>query len=188
MRIPRLTPEELGLELHLDMPEFGIRVYKTPGETIARMYLGKSSKPQWAYRFKSETQMFDFITSEVEKVVKRKLTKLDAKADEKARIENEFKEVKVGDIFCCSWGYEQTNVDFYKLINLKGKKGTFIRVGYNTIEETSWCSSNIQCDPEDEFGETFTKLIQGKRFKVSSYSSAYKMENPKALCNKSWGY
>lgn len=28
--------------------------------------------------------------------------------------------VKVGDIFCSSWGYEQTNVDFYQVIALAG--------------------------------------------------------------------
>lgn len=28
--------------------------------------------------------------------------------------------IKVGDIFCSSWGYEQTNVDFYQVIALAG--------------------------------------------------------------------
>ena len=28
--------------------------------------------------------------------------------------------VKVGDMFCDIWGYEQTNVDFYQVVDLKG--------------------------------------------------------------------
>lgn len=30
-------------------------------------------------------------------------------------------EVKAGDIFVCSWGYDQTNVDFYKVISRTAK-------------------------------------------------------------------
>jgi hypothetical protein len=30
--------------------------------------------------------------------------------------------VLIGDIFCCSWGWEQTNVYYYQVIALRGKK------------------------------------------------------------------
>jgi len=30
--------------------------------------------------------------------------------------------IKVGDIFCSSWGYEQTNVCYYQVVRLVGKK------------------------------------------------------------------
>ena len=29
--------------------------------------------------------------------------------------------VQVGDFFVCSWGYDQTNVDYYKVISLTPK-------------------------------------------------------------------
>lgn len=35
--------------------------------------------------------------------------------------------VRVGDIFYVSWGYEQTNVDFYQVVALKGKKTAVVR-------------------------------------------------------------
>ena len=35
--------------------------------------------------------------------------------------------VRVGDIFCASWGYEQTNVNFYEVVALKGKKTAVVR-------------------------------------------------------------
>lgn len=35
--------------------------------------------------------------------------------------------VRVGDIFCVSWGYEQTNVNFYQVVALKGKKTAVVR-------------------------------------------------------------
>ncbi|EHV76870.1 hypothetical protein ECDEC7A_3317 [Escherichia coli DEC7A] len=30
--------------------------------------------------------------------------------------------VSVGDVFVSSWGYEQTNVNFYQVISVHGKK------------------------------------------------------------------
>lgn len=35
--------------------------------------------------------------------------------------------VKVGDIFCASWGYEQTNNDFFQVIALVGKQSVRVR-------------------------------------------------------------
>lgn len=35
--------------------------------------------------------------------------------------------VKVGDIFCASWGYEQTNNDFFQVIALVGEKSVRVR-------------------------------------------------------------
>lgn len=35
--------------------------------------------------------------------------------------------VKVGDLFCSSWGYEQTNVTFFQVVELVGKKSIRVR-------------------------------------------------------------
>lgn len=48
--------------------------------------------------------------------------------------------VKVGDIFCSSWGYEQTNVDFYQVIALAGTESVRV-IGVNPkIVKTDACS------------------------------------------------
>lgn len=38
-------------------------------------------------------------------------------------------EVKVGDIFVCSWGYEQTNIDFYKITAVTGASVKYVSIG-----------------------------------------------------------
>lgn len=43
----------------------------------------------------------------------------------KAEIKNDFG-VKVGDVFSMSWGYEQTNNDFFQVVALAGKKSVRI--------------------------------------------------------------
>lgn len=35
--------------------------------------------------------------------------------------------VKVGDLFCASWGWEQTNVDFFQVVALVGKSSVRVR-------------------------------------------------------------
>jgi hypothetical protein len=35
---------------------------------------------------------------------------------------------KVGDIITCSWGYDQTNVDFYKVTKVTAKTVSFVRI------------------------------------------------------------
>ena len=36
--------------------------------------------------------------------------------------------VSVGDVFVSSWGYEQTNVNFYQVISVHGKKTVTVHV------------------------------------------------------------
>ena len=48
--------------------------------------------------------------------------------------------VKVGDLFYISWGYEQTNVDFFQVIELKGEASVIVRqVNPKMIEEKPTC-------------------------------------------------
>lgn len=49
-------------------------------------------------------------------------------------VENELG-VKVGDIFYMSWGYEQTNVDFFRVEKLRGRKQVILREVYLKIKE-----------------------------------------------------
>ena len=62
-----------------------------------------------------------------------------AKAEPKEKV-NKYG-VKVGDLFYCSWGYEQTNVDFFQVIALVGESSVRIRqVAPKRISEEPTCS------------------------------------------------
>ena len=37
--------------------------------------------------------------------------------------------VNVGDIFYTSWGYDQTNIDFYKIVAVKNKTISYVSIG-----------------------------------------------------------
>lgn len=44
--------------------------------------------------------------------------------------------IKVGDIFCSSWGYEQTNVDFYQVIALAGAESVRVVAVHPEVVKT----------------------------------------------------
>lgn len=53
--------------------------------------------------------------------------------------------VQVGDLFVCSWGYDQTNVDFVQVVALCGKSSVRVRpVQPKVAEET--CQGPMSCD------------------------------------------
>lgn len=72
--------------------------------------------------------------------------------------------VKVGDIFSCWWGYDETHVDYVKVVSIKGRRAVFEDMtgtpGFNHV------------------GDRRTKLIQGTAehpyISLTSYASAYK--------------
>ncbi len=68
--------------------------------------------------------------------------KLDYKGT--AREKKNYLGVKVGDIFCFSWGYEQTNIDYFQVVGLKGTKQVVIReIAYTTTETTGFDSYKV---------------------------------------------
>ena len=49
--------------------------------------------------------------------------------------ENKNDSIKIGDVFYASWGYEQTNIDFYKVVEISktGKTCKVVKIGYESI-------------------------------------------------------
>ena len=47
--------------------------------------------------------------------------------------------VKVGDIFSCSWGYDQTNVNFFQIMKIIGKNSVRIRQVMPTCIQDDAC-------------------------------------------------
>ena len=53
--------------------------------------------------------------------------------------------IKVGDIFCFSWGYEQSNINYFQVIALKGTKQVVIReITYEITETTGLDSYKVR--------------------------------------------
>lgn len=169
----------------------GIEVFFNKELLTAKCFTGKRTKPDWQYRFKNFEQMVSYIEDSIEKVYNRNKAKLETKAKEKAQAVQNRENVKVGDLFKTSWGYEQTNVDFFEVIERPTKATAIIRkVQSETVRETSWCSADIKAIKGAYIGETKKVQIDvyGNLTSADNYGhKAYKADWEQSYY-KSWGY
>lgn len=118
--------------------------------------------------------------------------------------------VKVGDLFYSSWGYEQTNITFFQIVELVGKKSVRVReVLPEMVNETPTCgmaadrSYNLTNEllPAREYSTFIKDQEKGDlkrlksyhqdsrnnpQFDVSSYCDAYKYNGEELY--ESWYY
>lgn len=115
-------------------------------------------------------QGFWFTTSEEVQAM------IDRMAERKASRQNARKEmlasdsgVKVGDIFMCNWGYDETHIDYVKVISIKGRRAVFEDMTGTPGFEGSFG------------GDKRVKLIQGSGdnayISLTSYANAYKVKD-----------
>lgn len=110
---------------------------------------------------------------------------------------------KVGDLLFSSWGYEQTNVDFYQVVALKGRTMVTVKKCYperNTFKAVSSMSEDVSyivpdhiiADEEEEpitrKVKNFTQgnLPSGDLIDITSYATASKYTGQ--VVYQSWYY
>lgn len=87
--------------------------------------------------------------------------------------------VQVGSVFVNSWGYEQTNVDFYEVVAMTGKTVTIREISQNR-KQTGFLCGTCTPDKGNYTGEPMQKRLNLKysepSIKISSYGwcSLYK--------------
>ena len=144
------------------------------GLLFAMAFAGKSQKPAWHFSFKTEVdrerRIRTFFTS--------RQSIIEAKAQRKADRLAAGRSLNVGDVLSCTWGYDQTNVDFYQVTRMVGKTMVEIRTIAGEIDTTGYALDQGQTTPKpDQFiGEPMRKKADGDTVRISSYSWARKIE------------
>lgn len=86
--------------------------------------------------------------------------------------------VSVGDVFASSWGYEQTNVTFYQVLSLHGKKTVTVREIRAKSEYTDSMVGFKTPVLDDFTGECLKRQIKDLgdelAIKIEDYETAYK--------------
>lgn len=105
------------------------------------IWVGKSMKPRWYYRFTSPVKRDEFINKRMEEVVIAAENKVERMQEYATRRDA----VQAGDVFYASWGYEQTNIDFYVIIE---RKKDFVLI--QELGQTRTYDSNMsgECMPD----------------------------------------
>lgn len=64
-------------------------------------------------------------------------------------------DVEIGHILSASWGYDQTNIEYYKVIRKTAAMVEVQAIGQVFIESASSMSEYVMPDPENELYETY---------------------------------
>jgi len=182
----RYIPE--GYELSWDDQELGIQIYYKESPTIGGLcFVGRAVNPTWHYRFKNAEQRL----AEVTKTFNNVRAWADRKAERKAKAKEASANhgVKVGDVFRSSWGYDQTNIDYYQVLSVNNKTATFCKIA-QLSESDGFLQGNCVPATNQFIGKPFKKLIQKSStessafIKIASYANAYKIEPVAVVSNK----
>ncbi len=151
----------------------GIEVYVNPTGLVALGFQGKKVKASFHYKFTSQESLKNHVDSFV--------NGLEKTAEDKAKFKAERAQpraLNVGDVLVSSWGYEQTNIDYFQVVGLVGKSSVMLQE-IAKDKTTDSRGDTGKCVPVlDKFiGEPFTKkVVHGVRVTLTSYSSASKKE------------
>jgi len=169
-----LVPE--GTDLQVWTWEEGDKVYG-----IA--FAGKSNKPLWHHRFLGEPQRDRKIKETAEARRRTIETKLQ-RMKERKEFQHDY---KVGDILVSSWGYEQTNVDWFQVTKVVGKQIEMREIGGKTVRGEPPAEYVVPV-PNSFKGPPMRKTPQkGGYVRLTSYSSASKWDGKPAY-QTAFGY
>ena len=163
--------------------DLAIYEYEKDGLLYAAAFVGKQSKPIWHYRFKDKSQR----TRMIDKSIEDRKRALKHKADRRKE-RKEFKhDLKVGDILSGSWGYDQTNVEFYQVIGTTEKSVVIREIASRVVKSTP--PQDYVVPVEGKFtGPKMTKRVgPGGLVKIKSYLTVSKW-NGKPKYETSFGF
>lgn len=136
---------------------------------VVKTYCAKRQKPDGWYRFPKGAKAAERHIAEYFAGVQ---AHEQAKADYKARQEAEADQVEVGGIYNTSWGYDQTNVDFYQVVGRTAKTVQYIALG-KTVHGTDCAAADkVVADTTIKGKEVHTAKINGNGWRIGTFRFA----------------
>ena len=96
--------------------------------------------------------------------------------------------VKINDIFYSSWGYDQTNIDFYMVVDITQSSVKVVSLGSDRTYTGSMqgtCVPNLSTKGTKVMTKRINIYNNKPCFKVASYATAFPYNN-KPMCFSEW--
>ena len=109
---------------------------------IVAIFQGKGHKPYKHYRFDDEAALNAFIEREKQRELKEEQNRV----ERSKQYEAEKMQIVPGAILYSSWGYEQTNIDFYMVVSRKNDFVILQEVGQHRTydrDDTGNCTPDV---------------------------------------------
>jgi hypothetical protein len=151
------------------------------GRLYAVAYMGRSLTPYncsggagCAYYFRTEERRREWIAECFRRAAAWAERKAADKA-QKAAARAAGHKLAVGDVLRASWGYDQTNIDYYEVTALVGTTMVEVReIGKQSVETQSMVGKCVPA-PGEYIGPAKRYKAQGDRIRITSYASAYRL-------------
>ncbi len=148
------------------------------------MYGGNRSKSDFHYSYQSE-QLAREAAGRY----------LDGQAERAARVATRKREeqapttLTVGAILYSSWGYDQTNVDFYEVTEVRGARAITIRKIAQRTVSSQQGSETVAPVPGEYIGEPMKKISNHRNAVTLDHASAWQWDGtPKSQTAYGWGH
>jgi len=164
-------------------------VFYTYGDDMTGLhglaFQGKANKPLWHYRFRNVQQR----DSKIEEAVSNRKSHHET-IDQRRKERSEYKHgLQEGDILYESYGYDQTNVNYYQIIEAGDRSVKIRSIGSKVVKEEAG-ADYVVAVPNSFSGPAMTKLVGiGDSVKMTSYSYARKWDGkPQYQTALGWGH
>lgn len=103
----------------ISYPEFGVECFINEIKLTAMFYSGKRTKHDWFFRFRSMEEILEAVERNVTNIRSREEDKKKRSELTKAIVASDH--FVLGDIIVNSWGFDQTNIEFYQVVQVLNK-------------------------------------------------------------------
>jgi len=135
------------------------------GKPVARLYklltAGKNKgeyKLIQGYYFGTDERRIEWVKEQMNNIKNRIEDKLKTSAAKKDAIS--LHTFKAGDCLYQSWGYEQTNIDFFEIIEVLPKSVKIRPISQIVVSEGGFMCENVKPNKGDYTGEVVTRPIK----------------------------
>ncbi len=142
---------------------------------VVQAFAARRQRPDFHLRFRAPDRAEKYVADWFAGI-QTKAQKKQATRDALAVTPNP---LSVGDVLCASWGYDQTNIDYYQVVGLYGKRGVVLReiasqhCGGGSDTMTGRCIPV----PDQFIGAELRRMVAAAGgVKIASYAWAVKKE------------
>ena len=140
--LPPFKPEGTDLE---------IWVWDEHGGFYAVAFAGKAGKPLGNYRFKNDDNRMRWL----KEIIESRKYVAGRKQEESEKRKSYQHEWKIGDIAYTSWGYDQTNINFYEVVDVSDKTILVRPIALKTVYQGGPQGDKVVASPGRFIGEAF---------------------------------
>lgn len=146
-------------------------------------FQGKSNKPLFFNRFRSDAERDRTIAN----AIRDRKTQMSRKVEKQVERRNFKHAIEPGDIYYTSWGYDQTNVDFYEVI-AAGDKSISVRPIAQKTTSREQGADHVIAVKGDYTGPAERKVPRANGFTVDNHMATKWDGKPKYQTASGWGH